>query len=122
MALLKTSVTADVGTLYVVQADATNSEDNVDGSSGVLYKVEIDNSGNSVACYLKVYDTTGDVTVGTTNPEWVFKCPAEQVRVYSCPKGTAYANGLKVACTTTPGTAGTTNPTNDVTYRILLGT
>ena len=123
MALSLAPVLADVGTSYAIQTTATAAVDILDVNSGVLYKVEIDNTAGAAPVYVKGYDVAGGgtVTVGTTDPQWVFKCPGGVKRVYSSGEGSAFANGLKVACTTTKGTAGTTSPTWTVSYGILTG-
>jgi hypothetical protein len=123
MPLSLAPVLADVGTSYAVQTAATAALDTLDPTAGVLYKVEIDNTAGSAAVYVKGYDVAlgGSVTVGTTDPQWVFKCPAGVKRVYSSAEGSSFANGLKVACTTTRGTAGNTSPTWTVSYGILTG-
>tara|TARA_R100000808_G_C2136155_1_gene144494 strand:- start:205 stop:576 length:372 start_codon:yes stop_codon:yes gene_type:complete len=123
MPLSLAPVLADVGTSYAIQTGATAAVDTLDVNSGVLYKVEIDNTAGTSAVYVKGYDVAGGgtVTVGTTDPQWVFKCPAGVKRAYSSGAGSAFANGLKVACTTTRGTAGTSSPTWTVSYGILTG-
>ena len=122
MAFSKSNIVASPGAFNCVQTDATSTVDILKGAAGEILKVEIDNTGNSVAVYLKAWDTTGSVTVGTTANDFAFKCPASSLRVYSCPNGAAFANGLKVACVTEGGgTAGNTSPTVDVIYRILVG-
>ena len=121
MALSISNIVADAGSVYCVQTDATVSVDTLKGSSGKIFKVEIDNTANTAAVFVKLWDTTGSVTVGTTDPHFTFKCPASALRVYSCPSGAAFAAGAKAACVTDGGgTAGTTSPTNDVIYRIQL--
>ena len=120
MALSKTPVLADLGGSHCVQTSATSALDALTASGGSLFKVEIDNTANSSAVYLKLCDLTSTVTVGSTDPSYVFMCPASQTRVYSCAKGAVYTNGMQAACVTTGGTAGNSNPTNPVIYRILL--
>ena len=116
-------VLADLGTVYAVQAAATTAVDILDVNSGVLYKVEIDNTAGTSAVYLKGYDIAGGgtVTPGVSHPAWVFKCPKGVKRVYSSAQGSAYAAGLKVSCSTGAGTAGTTSPSWVVSYGILIG-
>jgi len=123
MALTIQPVVVNAGTVYAIQTDATCAPDTLTGSSGKLYKVEIDNTGNSVAVFVKLYDTTGGVTHATTDPNWVLKCPAQSSRVFTCATGNAFANGIKALCATEAGTGATAvvNPAADVTYRILLG-
>ena len=129
-ALVKTSVISDVGTFHCVNLDPDHTVETLDASSGTLYKVEIDNTANSVPVYVKLYDTTGGVNVGddsATAPEWVFMCPASVTRVYSSPTGTTYGSGLKAVCVTVGGTAlnstaASTAPASNVIYRILIST
>ena len=129
-ALVKTSVISDVGTFHCVNLDPDHNVETLDASSGTLYKVEIDNSANTVPVYVKLYDSTSTVNVGgdaTTSPDWVFMCPASVTRVYSSPTGTTYGNGLKAICVTAAGTdlngtAASTAPASNVTYRILIAT
>ena len=129
-ALVKTSVISDVGTFHCVNLDADHNVETLDGTSGTLFKVEIDNTQNTVPVYVKLYDTTGTVNVGgdaTTHPEWVFMCPASVTRVYSSPTGNTYGSGLKAVCVTAAGTdlngtAASTAPASSVTYRILIST
>ena len=122
MALSISNIVASPGAFSCLQTDATVALDVLKGAAGQIFKVEIDNTNNSVPVFVKAWDTTGSVTVGTTANDFGFKCPASVLRVYSCPNGAAFANGLKVACVTDGGgTAGTTSPTNDVIYRILVG-
>lgn len=121
MALSLVGVTSDAGATHAVQTDATATPDVLKSGSGTLFKIEINNTANSNAVYLKLYNNIGGApTVGTTDPTYVFKCPASTSKVYSCPKGTAFPNALYAACVTTGGTGGTGNPTNDVIYRILF--
>ena len=112
MALSLVGVTSDAGATHAVQTDATATPDVLKSGSGTLFKIEINNTANN--------NIGGAPTVGTTDPTYVFKCPASTSKVYSCPKGTAFPNALYAACVTTGGTGGTGNPTNDVIYRILF--
>ena len=120
MALTKSPLYGLPGDLYVVQTSATATPDNaVAGGAGVLFQVDIDNTANTNAVFVKLWNHASP-TVGTTAPEWVLKCPASVRRVFSCTPGSAFATNLSVACVTTGGTAGTTSPTNAVAVRLLL--
>ena len=122
MALSLTSVVARPGSIYAIQTDATCTVDTLKGSAGRIFKVEVDNTGNTVPVYVKLYDTTGGVTHATTDPNWVLKCPAGVARAFTCANGNQFGTGLKALCATEAGTGSTAtvNPTNDVIYRILL--
>lgn len=95
----------------------------IDSSSGKIHSLVIDNSANAAVSYVKLWDAaSGDVTVGTTAPDWVFKIPASIKRTIVFLEGLAYATALTAACVTTAGTAGTTNPTSDVIAEIIIET
>lgn len=120
MALTKTPIYGLPGDRYVVQTSATATPDNsVAGGAGLLLQVDIDNTGNLDAVYVKLYDHAGP-TVGSTPPEWVLKCPASVRRIFNCTPGSAFATNLSLACVTTGGTGGSTSPQNAVTVRLLL--
>ena len=89
----------------------------------MLYQLYIDNTNNSAQVYLKVYDTTGSVTVGTTHPDFVFPCSASSIRQFDFPEGIAFATGFKFACETDAGTGdgSAADPGAAVVVRITLG-
>jgi len=85
-----------------------------------LYYLEVDNTANaSTAVYLKLYDATGSVTIGTTAPTLIFRADAAQKDTCVFPTGLTFANGFTHACVTEPGTAGTTNPGSAVIVRYV---
>jgi len=92
-----------------------------DDTATIVYSGEIDNSGNTAAVYLKLYDSVGAPAVGTAVPEMVLKVAAGEKRPFTLMNsdGTAWTSPagtteLWAACVTTGGTAGTTSPTNAV--------
>lgn len=100
--------------------DIGGTKEAVKASSGAIYAIIVDNSANAAASYLKLWDAaSGDVTVGTTAPDWVFKIPASVKRTIPIPEGLAFGTALTAACVTTAGTAGTTNPSSDVDASIV---
>ena len=125
MALSLTSVVARPGAVYAIQTDATIIQDTLKAGSGRVYKVEVDNTGNTVPVYVKLYDINSGVTHGSTHPNWCFKCPAGVARAFTCANGNVFGTGLRATCSTEAGTGTTTtgtgaDPANDVIYRILL--
>jgi len=93
----------------------------VKASAGTLYVIHVDNSANAgAASYVKLFDSAGAVTLGTTVPDWVIKVPGAFVgNVLIATSGLVFANGLQVATVTAGGTAGTTSPTGAVIVRIV---
>jgi len=100
--------------------DIGGTKEAVKASSGTIYAIIIDNSANAAASFLKLWDlASGDVTVGTTAPDWIVKVPASVKRTIAIPEGLAFATALTAACATAGGTAGSTNPTSDVDASIV---
>ena len=118
MAIVKTILAAKLGGTEIYQSDATATADDAIASSGTLRIVEIDNTLNTSASYVKLYDNASP-TVGTTAPDFCFLAPASKKLTYICNNGSDFTN-LSLACTTAGGTAGTGSPTNDVKVRILV--
>lgn len=84
-------------------------------AAGNLYFIKIDNTANTSAVHLKLYDAAvGDVTVGTTDPYLVWMCPASTELIAPIAPGVAFATALTGACVAEGGTGGTTAPTQDV--------
>jgi hypothetical protein len=94
----------------------------MDTSSGDIIMIEIDNTANSVASYLNLYDVAGGgtVTVGTTDESYVFMAPASSRITYACPEGAEYASGLWATVVSSPGSAN--GPGSTVTAYILVNT
>lgn len=94
----------------------------MDTTSGSIIQVEIDNTSSTVASYLNLYDVAGGVTVtpGTTDETFVFMAPAGGKITYSCPDGSAYANGLKASIVSFPG--GPSGPNSTVAAYVLVNT
>jgi hypothetical protein len=106
MALTVSTQVSPVATKVIVQTQATVAPDNnVRGIAGKVYMIEVDNSANAAASYLKLYDD-GNPTVGTTVPEFVLRVKAGQRRPLVIPEGLDFTI-LSFACVTTGGTAGT---------------
>jgi len=99
------------GAALVVQAITASATD--------VYAVVIDNSLNTSASYLKCYDSTGSITIGTNNPQMILKADAGGKVQYSFDKGAPFATGIKAAVLTSKGTAGTTAPSSEVTITFL---
>ena len=103
----------------LTETSTTASAVNMDGTSGVLIMVEIDNTANSVASYVNLYDA-GSANVGSDDEECVFKAPASTRITNACPEGSAYGTGLTGAIVSTPASA--TGPASTVSAYILVST
>ena len=98
-----------------IEATAQN---NVTGASSTIYFIDIDNSANGAASFLKIYDHAAP-TVGTTDPDWVVRVAASTRSQVVFPQGLATTTGISLACVTTGGTGGTTSPTSSVILYVL---
>lgn len=87
-------------------------------SSAVLYELELDNTANGAASYLKAYNT-GTVTVGTTVPDFVCLVPASTKITLVWPSGVTFGTALSFATVTAGGTAGTTPPTSSFAMKAV---
>lgn len=81
----------------------------------VIYSMEVDNTDNEAAAYVKLYDNASP-TVGTTDPDEIIKVPAGEklVHVFSAGDGLTFATALSAVAVTEPGTGGSSNPVNAV--------
>jgi hypothetical protein len=124
MAISVVDIATPAGLKKHRDTDITATKAAVDATSGSIHAIVIDNTNNAAeAEYLKLWDAaSGDVTVGTTAPDWVFKVPAATKVTIVFQSALAYGTALTAACVTTAGTAGTTNPTSDVIVEILYET
>ena len=110
---------ADLANSLFVDTVSANSAVAVTTASTVIYSIHIDNSANAAqAEYVKIYNTAGAVTVGTTVPDMVLPVAAAQVDEWIFPKGITLATGVAVSTVTTGGTGGTTSPGSSLIVRI----
>ena len=91
------------------------------GGAYSVYTVDIDNSANSAASYLKFWNVSSGATLGTTDPVLILFAPAGSREPYAFPAGIAFSTAISYAFVTTAGTAGTTAPTNAVSITITAG-
>ena len=125
--ILKT-VTNPLGTLIFKEtaANATLVANVFAKTAATLNSVKLDNSANSSeAVYLKLYENTAvdgqGVTVGTTVPVFILKCPASSTVEMYIPQGLTFtaSNYAHMAVTTENGIAGTTAPTGTVQVTLI---
>ena len=124
MATATTASIADpVGnTLYSVTETSSKPTDvELDATSGTILAVEVDNTANSSAAFLHLYDAAAvGVTIGTTDESFTFMAPAGTRVTYACPEGADYGTALTAAIVATPGSA--LGPSATVTAHILCET
>ena len=97
---------------------ATVVQDVKAGVSGTLWNLDIDNSANGAASYVRIWDNPSP-TNGTTDPDIVIMIPASVRRTIEFVEGFEFTN-LSFAAVTTGGTAGTTDPTSDVIAEVMV--
>jgi hypothetical protein len=117
MAVSSITITTLASSLFQDTAN-TNGAIVIKGSSGTLYMLEVDNTALAAVVYVKLYNTSGSVTVGTTDPDWVFRITASINQSHIWIPGIAFSSGLQVATVTAGGTGGTTAPATPPTVRI----
>lgn len=92
----------------------------VKASAATLYFIDIDNTLNGAASYVKLFNVgTGSITVGTTAPDEVHFVAASTRLVKNIPQGQSWGTALSVCTVTTGGTAGSTSPSSAVTVRLV---
>jgi hypothetical protein len=98
----------------------SNSAITVKASSGTLFMIDIDNTALAATIFTKLYDSAGAVTVGTTDPSWIFRVPASTRISVQFVAGHAFGSGLQVATVTAAGTGGVTAPATPPVVRIIF--
>lgn len=99
--------------------------DNATGAtSGRIYMVDIDNTLNSAAVYLKIIDAAS-ATVSTTTangagtPHLMLYVPKGKSITYAIPDGHAYSAGVSYWCVTSSAVGNESGPQSTVTVRLL---
>lgn len=84
-----------------------------------LFGAKFDNTANTSAVYVKIYDKITAPTDADT-PAFILKIPASGTYEFqpNMGLGRKFTAGLGMRCVTEAGTAGTTSPTNDVTATV----
>lgn len=97
-------------------SDGDNTSQALKTSVGVLRKLHVINP-NSSNCYVQLFDAaTGDVTVGTTEPDYVVFVPAEGATIDDY-KNFKFSTAITYACTTTA--TGSGDPTTGLVVSAL---
>lgn len=118
-AVTSTPIANPLASALVVDSDCdATGENDVRAGATTVYLVQVNNTANGAATYVKMYNALAP-TIGTTAPDMVLMCPASVQRSFAFPDGIAFGTGLSFAGLTTGGTAGTTSPTSNVEVKIL---
>ena len=112
MALSTGTIAGALANFLVDQTVANATSSLVKSGSTVVYSVFVDNSLNSHATYLKLYNHASP-TVGTTAPSFLVKVQASSKFTMFWPVGPTMGTACSFACVQEPGTAGTTSPDNN---------
>ncbi len=114
-------VLADLAASLWLDTAQSNAAIAMTTASTVIYMIDIDNTMNGAeAEYVKIWNTAGAVTVGTTVPDLVLPIAANVRRQLVYPEGLTLGTGVAVATVTTGGTGGTTAPGSAITVRIVF--
>lgn len=120
MAITNLTVAQVSGAKLFQDTDSVGTVVAVSASAATIYQIEIDNTANAAATYVKMWDLgTGSVTLGTTAPSLIIPVPASSRITLTFTSGLAFATAVSLASVTAGGTAGTTSPTSDVIVRIV---
>jgi len=119
MAITVTNQANPLGARMVQDTNANaTAADNTTGASGTLYFVEVDNTNNAGAVYLKIADSA-NATGGTTAAEVCLACDGSSRSQYVFPRGISFGSGFSHWCVTAPAEASTANPGSAVTVRYI---
>tara|TARA_Y100000114_G_scaffold131389_1_gene129571 strand:+ start:706 stop:1086 length:381 start_codon:yes stop_codon:yes gene_type:complete len=126
MAVNTTSIAARLAETLIadVDADASNGEENVFSGTTLadkIYQVQLDNTRNGAAAYLKIQFAT---SFNANNaPNLQFYVPAGGNVYYTFPEGLPFTTGISfVGSVTQAATGAQTDPTKDLKIKILGGT
>jgi len=120
MAQTTTPLSNPIGAAIVKESAASGTANNdVRAGASTLYQVDVDNTANGAATFVKFYDSASP-TVGTTAPDYIFKVPASTRKVFTLDlSGVAFATGISFCAVTAGGTAGTSSPSSACVVRLL---
>lgn len=103
MAVTVSTIADPLGTKLVIDVDAdATAETNVTGAATTIYAVEIDNTANAVPVYLKLSNSAGSLTPGTTEPNMVIRCAALSKHTHMIGSGVVFDVGLGFWCVLSP--------------------
>ena len=120
MAISRSPVVSNLGAFVVIDTDADeNVQTNTTGAAGAMFMLSIDNTNTSAVVFVKFWDATGGISVGTTAPNYIFRANASTKHTLVLPEGLTFLTGFSHACVTGPGTAGGSGPPSAVPLRYV---
>lgn len=124
MAFVKNPVSGVLAANIVEDTSVNGTlQENVLTGAGSIFLIRIDNTANSAeTVYLKLYDATSGITVGTSRPAAIFACPASSSRQYSIAGGIVFASGVCYAIVKTAGLQGDSSNNPSGTVKLYLAT
>jgi hypothetical protein len=87
-------------------------------ASNVIYELELDNTANGAATFMRLYNT-GSVTVGTTVPTSIIMVPASTKITMVLPSGVTFDTALTISSGTSATLATTTAPSSAFAVKIV---
>lgn len=118
MAISRGDVANRLADFTVDQSVANATYSVVKAASTQVFAVYVDNTSNTHATYLKLYNHATP-TVGSTIPAILLKVQASSKFTLFWPVAPTLSNACTFVCVAEPGTAGTTSPVNNVRVIIL---
>lgn len=117
MGLTRKATYSNVYTTAATISPCSNSATVVKAGAGVLFQIEITNTANASAVFVRLYDSATAPTVTSVEPEHMLKVSGGQTLAMSTYDQIAFGSGIAVACTTEADLAGTA-PAGSVVVRI----
>ena len=124
MSAVVTTVLNDLAPKLIVDESlGASSQDNITGTTGSVYMVQIDATAGSPttsepACYVKIVDATS-ATVGTTSADMILYAPIGKITSYVINGGWAYSTGLSIWAVTSAAVSGNVSPTSSVKVTVF---
>ena len=105
--------------LYLnTDVDDTAGAAAVSAASCVIYEMELDNTANAAATYMRMYNTA-TVTLGTTVPDSIIMIPASVKITLVLPSGVTFGTALRLSAGTSATLATTTAPTSNFAVKLV---
>lgn len=90
----------------------------VTAASTLVYEMELDNTANAAATYLRMYNNSSP-TVGTTTSDWMVMVPGSTKITMVLPSGSTFGTALALSAGTSAILATTTAPSSAFAVKIV---